>query len=53
FFQAEDGIRHPEMSRGLGDAYKIQGKGALLVEKIDGDYFNVVGLPISTLNKHL
>lgn len=34
-------------------AYGIQGKGSLLVEKIDGDYFNVVGLPISTLNKYL
>lgn len=34
-------------------AYGIQGKGSLLVEKIDGDYFNVVGLPISTLNRHM
>lgn len=34
-------------------AYGIQGKGALLVEKINGDYFNVVGLPISELNKYL
>ena len=27
FFQAEDGIRDPEMSRGLGDVYKRQGIG--------------------------
>ncbi|CAK8697467.1 dTTP/UTP pyrophosphatase-like [Clavelina lepadiformis] len=26
-------------------AYGIQGLGALLVEKIDGDYYNVVGFP--------
>lgn len=30
-------------------AYAIQGFGAALVEKIDGDYYNVVGLPISKL----
>jgi septum formation protein len=26
--------------------YGIQGMGALLVEKIDGDYNNVVGMPL-------
>ena len=34
-------------------AYAIQGKGSLFIEKIDGDYFNVVGLPIYTLKKLL
>jgi len=34
-------------------AYGIQGKGALLVEKIDGCYFNVVGLPLVRLAEML
>lgn len=34
-------------------AYGIQDFGAVLVEKINGDYFNVVGLPISSLYRIL
>jgi nucleoside triphosphate pyrophosphatase len=30
--------------------YAIQGRGALLVTRIDGDYLNVVGLPVATLH---
>lgn len=34
-------------------AYGIQGKGAALVKGINGDYYNVVGLPVGTLNQRL
>lgn len=34
-------------------AYGIQGKGAVLVKKIDGDYLNVVGLPLARLSREL
>lgn len=34
-------------------AYGIQGLGALLVNRINGDYFNVVGLPLSKLAEML
>ncbi|WP_243734906.1 Maf family protein [Paenibacillus turpanensis] len=34
-------------------AYGIQGMGAMLVDKIEGDFFNVVGLPVSLLSEML
>ena len=33
--------------------YGIQTAGALLIEKIDGDYYNVMGLPIAKLTEHM
>ena len=34
-------------------AYGIQGRGAAFVKRIDGCYFNVVGLPLASLVEHL
>lgn len=35
--------------RDRAGGYAIQGRGAALVERIDGDFWNVVGLPLPTL----
>lgn len=35
--------------RDRAGAYAIQGRGSALVEEVDGDFWNVVGLPVSEL----
>jgi septum formation protein len=45
------------VASGEGDdkagAYAVQGRGALLVERIQGDYWNVVGLPVVAMSRLL
>lgn len=52
----EEEIKHYVLSGEPMDkagAYGIQGKGCVLVEKIDGDYFNIVGLPVARLVREI
>jgi septum formation protein len=39
--------------RGRAGGYAIQGRGAALVEELEGDYLNVVGLPVALLMRLL
>lgn len=38
---------------GKAGAYAIQGRGAVIVDRIEGDYANVVGLPLTALAETL
>ena len=38
---------------GKAGGYAIQGRGAVLVDRIEGDYSNVVGLPLAALTQAL
>jgi len=48
-----EGYLQTEEYQDKAAAYAIQGRAAVFVEKIMGDYWNVVGLPISTVWKLL
>lgn len=57
FFKLTDEeIKHYVMSGEPMDkagAYGIQGKGCTLVESIEGDYYNIVGLPIAKVARRI
>lgn len=57
FFPLTDSeiIQYVKSGEAMGKAgsYGIQDTGALFVEKIDGDFYNIVGLPIAKLKREI
>ena len=54
-FDREEALAYIQTGEPMDKAasYGIQGYGSLLVKKIDGCYFNVMGLPLHSLAQHL
>ena len=57
FYELDDDLINMYIATGdpmdKAGAYGIQSGGALFVQSIDGDFYSVMGLPISALTKHL
>ncbi len=57
FYELDDGLIDWYISTGepfdKAGAYGIQGKGSVLVKRIDGDYFTVMGLPSAEVYRAL
>ena len=47
------GLAHQKDALQISGAFSIEGAGGKMVEKIDGDYNNVIGLPLFMLRKML